>query len=106
MRGVQWYNGISKILGTSGDGIRAGTMNTALIVAAQINDTVGGNFAAHVAAHFSARYDGIAPCEGSWKVGLHMWECLGQLAAMQPHTGQDQAAHNKPVMASKLACMR
>jgi hypothetical protein len=40
-------------------------MNTALIVAAQINDTVGGNFAAKVAANFSVQDNGIDSCTGA-----------------------------------------
>jgi hypothetical protein len=63
--GIQWYNGTSKITGTSGDGIGAGAMNTALIVAAQINDTVGGNFAAKVAADYSVQDDGTTDCTGA-----------------------------------------
>jgi hypothetical protein len=40
-------------------------MNTALIVAAQINDTVGGNFAAKVAADYSVQDDGTTDCTGA-----------------------------------------
>ncbi len=40
-------------------------MNTALIVAAQINDTVGGNFAAKVAAVYSVQDDGTTDCTGA-----------------------------------------
>ena len=42
--GIQWYNGIYKDTGATGDGVGAGAMNTAMIVAAQIDDTPGGNF--------------------------------------------------------------
>ncbi len=62
---VQWYNGINKITGATGDGVGAGTTNTAIIVAAQSNDTPGGNFAAKVAADFSVQEDGLAACTGS-----------------------------------------
>ena len=41
---IQWYNGIFKVTGANGDGVGAGAMNTAMIVAAQIDDTPGGNF--------------------------------------------------------------
>ena len=62
---IQWGNGVEKLTGTTGDGIGAGAMNTALIVAAQINDTVGGNFAAKLAADYSVREDGVTACTGS-----------------------------------------
>jgi hypothetical protein len=63
--GMQWYNGIDKLTGTTGDGVNAGAMNTALIVATQIDDTPAANFAAKVAADYSVQKDGVTPCTGS-----------------------------------------
>ena len=63
--GVQWNNGIDKTTGTSGDGLYAGAMNTALIVAQQTGDTAGGNFAAKVAADYSVQEDGTSVCTGA-----------------------------------------
>jgi hypothetical protein len=61
----QWYNGIYKVTGATGDGVGAGAINTALIVAAQINDTPGGNFAAKVCADYSVKgADGVT--YGDW----------------------------------------
>ena len=63
--GIQWYNGVDKVTGATGDGVGAGATNTAIIVAAQSNDTPGGNFAAKVAADFSVQEDGVTACTGS-----------------------------------------
>ena len=63
--GVQWYNGTDKLTGTTGDGLYAGAMNTALIVAQQTGDTAGGNFAAKVAADYSVQADGKTACTGA-----------------------------------------
>jgi hypothetical protein len=64
-KGMQWYNGIYKVTGATGDGVNAGAMNTALIVAAQINDTQGGNFAAKLCADYSVKgADGVT--YGDW----------------------------------------
>jgi Protein of unknown function (DUF1566) len=63
--GIQWDNGIFKLTGTTGDGLGAGAMNTAIIVATQINDTSGGNFAAKVCADYSVTAaDGVT--YGDW----------------------------------------
>ena len=62
---IQWYNGIFKVTGANGDGVGAGAMNTAMIVAAQINDTPGGNFAAKLCADYSVKgADGVT--YGDW----------------------------------------
>jgi hypothetical protein len=62
---IQWYNGTDKLTGSRGDGVNAGAMNTALIVAAQINDTPGGNFAAKLCADYSVKgADGVT--YGDW----------------------------------------
>jgi hypothetical protein len=53
------------LTGTIGNGIGAGTMNTALIEAMQINDTDGGGFAANVAADVNLQEDGVSACSGS-----------------------------------------
>ena len=50
--GMQWSNGTYKFTGTTGDGVNAGAMNTAMIVATQIDDTPGGNFAAKLCANY------------------------------------------------------
>ena len=63
--GIQWYNGIFKNTGTTGDGVNAGAMNTAMIVATQIDDTPGGNFAAKLCADYSVKgADGVT--YGDW----------------------------------------
>jgi len=62
---IQWYNGIFKVTGANGDGVGAGAMNTAMIVAAQIDDTPGGNFAAKLCADYSVKgADGVT--YGDW----------------------------------------
>ncbi|BBL58334.1 DUF1566 domain-containing protein [Methylomonas koyamae] len=53
-----WHNRVDKTTGTSGDGVYAGEMNTAILVAMQISDYPGGNFAAKFAADYSRREDG------------------------------------------------
>jgi len=42
--GIQWYNGTYRYTGTTGDGLGAGAMNTAMIVATQMADNQTGNF--------------------------------------------------------------
>ena len=59
--GVQWYNGTYRVIRTNGDGIGAGVMNTALIIAAQSNDNPA-NFAATVAADYSVQDNGVNAC--------------------------------------------
>ncbi len=61
---VTWRNAVDKVTGTSGDGLYAGAMNTAMIVSAQIADNQAGSFAALVAANYSILADGITPCTG------------------------------------------
>lgn len=63
--GIQWYNGINKVTGATGDGIGAGASNTTVIVTAQADDTPGGNFAAKLAADYSVQEDGVTACTGS-----------------------------------------
>jgi len=62
--GEQWYNGTSRITGTTGDGLYAGSMNTAMIVATQMNDNQNGNFAAKVCADYSVTVGGVT--YGDW----------------------------------------
>jgi trimeric autotransporter adhesin len=50
---IPWSNGVYKYTGTMGDGLGAGEMNTAMIVATQIADNPTGNFAARICADFS-----------------------------------------------------
>jgi hypothetical protein len=61
---IEWYNGTYRITGTAGDGLNAGAMNTALIVATQMADGQGGNFAAKVCADYSVSVGGIT--YGDW----------------------------------------
>jgi hypothetical protein len=51
--GIQWSNGIARSTGATGDGIVAGAMNTAMIVATQMADNQTGYFAAKVCADYS-----------------------------------------------------
>ena len=63
--GTQWYNGIFKVTGATGDGVGAGAMNTAMIVAAQIDDAPSGKFAAKLCADYSVKAaDGVT--YGDW----------------------------------------
>ena len=62
--GIQWYNGTYRTTGTSGDGLNAGAMNTAMIVATQMADNQSGNFAAKVCADYSVTIGGIT--YGDW----------------------------------------
>lgn len=61
---IQWYNGVYRITGTSGDGLGAGAMNTAMIVATQMADSQAGNFAAKMCADYSVTVNGIT--YGDW----------------------------------------
>jgi hypothetical protein len=51
--GIQWYNLTYRSTGTTGDGLYAGAMNTAMIIATQMADNEMGNFAAKVCADYS-----------------------------------------------------
>jgi hypothetical protein len=62
--GIKWFNGSYRSTGTSGDGLNAGAMNTAMIVATQIADNQTGNFAAKVCADYSVTVGGIT--YGDW----------------------------------------
>lgn len=73
--GIRWCNTttnpsngevtyILKYTGATGNGIGAGAMNTALIIAAQMADNPSGNFAAKVCADYSVTVDGIT--YGDW----------------------------------------
>jgi hypothetical protein len=71
--GMQWYNGVYKVTGATFDGMGAGAMNTAIIIAAQTIDNPAGNYAAKLAAEYTARDDGLActgvsteTCYGDW----------------------------------------
>lgn len=61
---IQWYNGVDKYTGATGDGLNAGDMNTALIVATQMADNQTGNFAAKVCADYSVTVGGVT--YGDW----------------------------------------
>ena len=62
--GIEWYNGTNRNTGTTGDGLGAGAMNTAIIVATQMADNQTGNFAAKVCANYSVTVGGII--YGDW----------------------------------------
>ncbi len=59
-----WFNGITEKTGTTGDGLNAGIMNTAMIIASQIADNPSGNFAAKLCADQSVTVGGIT--YGDW----------------------------------------
>src|SRR5690554_4786031 len=61
---IQWYNGTYKYTGTAGDGLYAGAMNTAMIVATQMADNQSGSFAAKVCADYSVTVGGVT--YGDW----------------------------------------
>lgn len=59
-----WSNGIARITGTTGDGLNAGAMNTAMIIATQMADNQNGFFAAKVCADYSVTVGGVT--YGDW----------------------------------------
>jgi hypothetical protein len=61
---IRWDNGIFRNTGADGDGLNAGSMNTALIVATQMADNQLGNFAAKVCADYIVTSWGIT--YGDW----------------------------------------
>jgi hypothetical protein len=61
---IEWYNGTKRYTNTAGDGINAGEMNTALIIAMQTNDNPMGNFAAKVCADYSVTVNNLT--YGDW----------------------------------------
>jgi hypothetical protein len=61
---IQWNNGTNRATGTTGDGLYAGAMNTAMIIATQMADNQDGNFAAKVCADYSVTVDGVT--YGDW----------------------------------------
>ena len=65
--GIQWYNWTYRHTGTYGDGLNAGAMNTALIIATQMADNQTGNFAAKVCADYSVTVGGFGGIRyGDW----------------------------------------
>jgi len=64
--GIKWNNGTEKYTGTTGDGLYAGAMNTAIIVAAQMADNPAGNFAAKACADYSVTEEGGVTTYGDW----------------------------------------
>jgi len=62
--GIRWYNGTNRYTGTTGDGLYAGAMNTAMIVATQMVDAQTENFAAKVCADYSVTVGGVT--YGDW----------------------------------------
>jgi hypothetical protein len=61
---IQWYNGTNRYTCTTGDGLYAGAMNTAMIIATQMADNQTGNFAAKVCADYSVTVSGVT--YGDW----------------------------------------
>ncbi len=61
---IKWWNGTGRYTGSKGDGLRAGEMNTAMIVATQVPDNQTLNFAARVCADYSVSLGGIT--YGDW----------------------------------------
>ena len=62
--GIPWYTGTDRYTGTAGDGLYAGAMNTAMIVATQMADNQSGSFAAKVCADYSVTVGGVT--YGDW----------------------------------------
>jgi hypothetical protein len=62
--GVQWYNGTFRYTGAQGDGIGSGSMNTTMIVAAQLPDNTSGVYAAKLCAQYAVTVNGIT--YGGW----------------------------------------
>jgi len=62
--GIHWHNGTARVTGTKGDGLNAGAMNTAIIIATQMADNQSGNFAAKICADYSVTVNGIT--YGDW----------------------------------------
>lgn len=62
--GIQWDKDTTRYTGTSGDGLGAGAMNTAMIVATQMADNQNRNFAAKVCADYSVTVDDVT--YGDW----------------------------------------
>jgi len=61
---IQWFNGTNRCTGAECDGLYAGSMNTAMIVATQIADNQDGYFAARVCTNYSVTVDGVT--YGDW----------------------------------------
>jgi hypothetical protein len=61
---MQWYNGVYRLTGSTGDGIYAGSMNTAMIVATQMGDNQTGTFAAKLCADYSVMVGSVT--YGDW----------------------------------------
>ena len=61
---IEWNNGTFRTTETSGDGLNAGAMNTAIIIAIQMADDQNGNFAAKVCADYSVLVGGVT--YGDW----------------------------------------
>ena len=80
--GIHWYNGTNRTTGTSGDGLYAGAMNTAMIVASQMNDNQSGSFAAKLCADYGG--SDLVP-EGDWYLpSLYEWKLLAAQTYILP----------------------
>jgi hypothetical protein len=62
----EWNNGTNKYIGTQGDGLYSGAMNTAIIVASQMADDQSGEFAAKVCADYAVQTDEYDYAYGDW----------------------------------------
>lgn len=63
--GIHWWNGVHRVTGATCDGVYAGKMNTALIIAAQMQDNPNGSFAAKLCADYTAEGEGLQEY-GDW----------------------------------------
>lgn len=61
---IEWYNGVKRNTNATGDGLKAGEMNTLLIISCQTNDNPMGNFAAKICADYSVTFNGVT--FGDW----------------------------------------
>ncbi len=62
--GIQWYNGTYRFTGATANGIGAGAMNTALIIAGQMPDNQTGDFAARACVNYCVTVGGVT--YGDW----------------------------------------
>ncbi len=61
---LRWWNGVDRSTGALGDGLYAGAMNTAMVIATQMADNQSGNFAAKACADYSVTASGVT--YGDW----------------------------------------
>jgi hypothetical protein len=64
IQSISWWNGVNRYTGTAAIGLNSGALNTAIIVATQMADNQGGDFAAKRCADYSVTVGGIT--YGDW----------------------------------------